>query len=119
MRKVVITPRFKKDFKAAQKTPRFKKWAGKFEAYVEMIRKGEALPPESHDKPMAKHSEKEHKGCREFHAAPDVVVIYRMNSDTIELVRVGQHNNLGLTEGLDSRIYADAPGLDPNLEWAE
>ena len=98
MRNVVITPRFKKDFKAAQKTPRFKKWVGKFEAYVEKLRIGETLPPESHDKPMAKHSEKEHQGCREFHAAPDIVVIYRMTADEIQLVRVGQHNNLGLTE---------------------
>ena len=100
MRNVVITPKFKKDLKAAQKTPRFKKWAGKFEAYVEQIRKGETLPPESRDKPMAKHSEKEHKGCREFHAAPDIVVIYRLTNDEVQLIRVGQHNNLGLTENI-------------------
>jgi mRNA interferase YafQ len=101
MRNVTITNRFKKDFKAAQKTPRFKKYAGKFEKYVEMLRKGERLPEESHDKPMAKHSEKEHRGCREFHAAPDIVVIYRMTDDTIELVRIGQHNNLELTEVIE------------------
>ena len=100
MRNVTIATKFKKDFKLVQKSPRFKKWSGKFEAYVEMLRKGESLPPESHDKPMAQHSEKEHRGCREFHAAPDIVVIYRMNDDTVELVRIGQHNNLGLTEKL-------------------
>lgn len=119
MREVIYTSKFKKDYKAAKKTPRFKKWAGTFEDYVKKLCAGEKLPLESHDKPMAKHSEKEHKGCREFHAAPDIVVIYRMNSDTIELVRVGQHNNLGLTEDLDFCIYVDAPGLDPNLEWTE
>lgn len=101
MRNVSITTKFKKDFKNVQKGPKFKKYAGKFEKYVEMLRKGERLPEESHDKPMAKHSEKEHKGCREFHAAPDIVVIYRMTDDTIELVRIGQHNNLELTEVIE------------------
>ena len=119
MRNVSISPRFKKDLRLVQKGPKFKKWSGKFEEYVEKLRTGESLPPEEHDKPMAKHSEKEHKGCREFHAAPDVVVIYRMNTDTVELVRIGQHNNLGLTEDLSSSVYADAPDLDPNLEWTE
>ena len=104
MRNVVITSRFKKDIKLAEKTPRFKKWAGKFETYVEKLRKGESLPPESHDKPMAKHSEKEHQGCREFHAAPDIVVIYRLTTDELQLVRVGQHNNLGLKEILQKSL---------------
>ena len=100
MRNVVITPKFKKDIKLAQKTPKFKKYAFKFEEYIEKLRTGEPLPPESHDKPMAKHSEKEHKGCREFHAAPDVVVIYRLTADEVQLVRIGQHNNLGLIENI-------------------
>lgn len=98
MRNVILTPKFKKDLKAAQKTPRFKKYAFKLEDYVEKLRTGENLPEEAHEKPMAKHSAKEHKGCREFHAAPDIVVIYRRTEDSIELVRIGQHNNLGLTE---------------------
>lgn len=100
MRNVVITTKFKKDIKSIQKGPKFKKYAGKFEKYVEMLRKGEKLPEESRDKPMAKHSEKEYRGCREFHAAPDVVVIYRMTDDSVELVRIGQHNHLELTEDI-------------------
>ena len=98
MRNVKPTPRFNKDFKLVQKSPKFKKWSAKFETYVKLLQRGESLPTEARDKSMAKHSEKEHKGCREFHAAPDIVVIYRMNNDTIELVRIGKHNNLGLTE---------------------
>lgn len=100
MRNVSITTKFKKDFKTIQKGSKFKKYSSKLEKYIEMLRKGETLPEESHDKSMAKHSEKEHKGCREFHAAPDTVVIYRMTDDTVELVRIGQHNNLALTEKL-------------------
>ena len=103
MRNVSIASRFKKDFKLVQKSPRFKKWSGKFEAYVEMLRKGESLPPESRDKPMASNSE--YRGCRDFHAAPDIVVLYRMTDETVELLRIGQHNNLGLTEDL---VYVNA-----------
>jgi addiction module RelE/StbE family toxin len=101
MRNVSITTKFKKDFKLVKKTPKFKKYAFKFEEYVEKIRKGEPLPPESHDKPMSKQSDREYQGCREFHAAPDVVVIYRRTTDTVELVRIGQHNNLELFEKLE------------------
>ena len=98
MRKVVITTKFKKDFKLAQKTPKFKKCAFKFEAYVEMLRKGESLPRESDDHQFVKHSQRAYSQCREFKIAPDICVVYRMTEDFIELVRIGQHNNLELTE---------------------
>lgn len=99
MRNVVITPRFKKDLKLAQKTPRFKKYAFKFEEYVEKLRTGEALPPEAKNHLLAKHS-KDYQGCYDFHVAPDVCVVYKMTDDSIELIRIGQHNNLGLTENI-------------------
>jgi addiction module RelE/StbE family toxin len=101
MRKVVITSKFKKDLKAVQKTPRFKKFAFKFEDYVEKLRTGENLPPEAKNHPLAKHSPREYQDCWDFHAAPDVCVVYRMTGDTIELIRIGQHNNLGLTENFE------------------
>ncbi len=100
MRKVIITPKFKKDLKLAQKTPKFKKYAFKFENYVEKLRKGETLPVEADDHLLAKHSPKKYSSCREFKAAPDVCVIYRMTDDSIELIRIGQHNNLELTENI-------------------
>ena len=37
MRNVSITTKFKKDFRNIQKGPKFKKYAGKFEKYVEML----------------------------------------------------------------------------------
>jgi mRNA-degrading endonuclease YafQ of YafQ-DinJ toxin-antitoxin module len=33
--------------------------------------------------------------------APDICVVYRMKEDTVELVRIGQHNDLGLTENFE------------------
>ena len=102
MREVIYTTKFKKDYKAARKTPRFKKWASTFEDCIQKLCAGEKLPstPPISDKPTAKHSEQEYQGCREFHAAPDIVVIYRMTAGELQLVRVGQHNNLGLTENI-------------------
>ena len=100
MRKVTFTSKFKKDFKSAQKTPKFKKYAFKFEEYVNKLCSGEPLPKEADDHQLAKNSPKVYHDCREFKAAPDVCVIYRMYNDSIELVRIGQHNNLELTENI-------------------
>jgi addiction module RelE/StbE family toxin len=98
MRNVALTSKFKKDLKAAQKTPRFKKYAFKFEEYVEKLRTGESLPPESKNHPLAKHSPKEYGGCYDFHVAPDLCVVSRMTASACKIVRICQHNNLGLTE---------------------
>jgi addiction module RelE/StbE family toxin len=98
MRNVVVTSKFKKDFKLVQKTAKFKKCATKFESYVEALRTGVSLPASADDHQLAKQSPKEYSRCREFKAAPDLCIVYRMTSDTLELIRIGQHNNLGLTE---------------------
>ena len=100
MRNVIFTSKFKKDFKTAQKTPKFKKYAFKFEDYVSRLCAGENLPKEADNHKLSKSSPKAYKDCYEFKAAPDVCVIYRMNNDSIELVRIGQHNDLELTENI-------------------
>lgn len=98
MRNVRITTRFKKDFDLVKKSNKFKKYSAKFESYVETLRIGEKLPPEAKNHPMAKHSPKEYLGCWDFHVAPDVCVLYRLTDEELQLVRIGQHNTLGLTE---------------------
>ena len=98
MRNTVVTPRFKKDLKLLVKTNKFKKYADKLEDYINKLCTNEPLPPAAADKPMAKHSEREYQGCREFHAAPDTVVIYRLTDTEVYLIRIGQHNNLKLVE---------------------
>lgn len=100
MRDIILTSKYKKDLKAAQKTPRFKKYSTKLVNYLATLQRGDKLPPEADDHQLAKHSTKEYSRCREFKAAPDVCVVYRMSDDSIELVRIGQHNNLGLTENI-------------------
>lgn len=100
MRNVVISGRFKKDIKLLSKTQKFKKYALKLENYINMLCAGITLPEEAKNHPLAKHSPKEYFGCYDFHLAPDICVIYRLTANSVELIRIGQHNNLGLTENL-------------------
>jgi len=59
---------------------------------IKLLANGEKLPQEF----------KEHKlignylGCKECHIKPDLLLIYRINNDILELalVRVGSHSNL-------------------------
>ena len=59
---------------------------------IKLLANGEKLPQEF----------KEHKlignylGCKECHIKPDLLLIYRINDDILELalVRVGSHSNL-------------------------
>ena len=102
MRNVASTTKFNRDFKRAVKTVVFKKNKAKFDEYINMLRSGEKLPPESKNHPMSKASPKEYQGCWDFHVAPDICVIYRMKEDTVELVRIGQHNDLELTENFEN-----------------
>ncbi len=101
MRDLVLSTKYKKDIKALSKTPRFKKYSSLLIDYLARLQRGEKLPPEAKNHPLAKNSPKGYKDCWDFHVVPDVCVIYRMTNDTVELIRIGQHNNLSLTENFD------------------
>ncbi|MGN8541629.1 type II toxin-antitoxin system YafQ family toxin [Helicobacter pylori] len=36
----------------------------------------------------------EHKGCRECHIKPDVLLVYRVKDNVLTLVRLGSHSEL-------------------------
>ena len=104
MRDLILSTKYKKDIKALSKTPRFKKYSSLLIDYLAMLQRGEDLPPAAKNHPLAKHSPKHspkgYKDCWDFHVVPDICVIYRMTDTAIELVRIGQHNNLELTENI-------------------
>jgi mRNA interferase YafQ len=100
MRNVRITPTFKKDIKSLAKNTLFKKNANTFEEYVERLRTGQPLPEKAKHHPLAKHSPKKLKGCGDFHVTPDLCVLYRMTDDELQLLRIGKHNQLELTENI-------------------
>lgn len=102
MRKIFPTPRFNKDFKLVKKHERFSEIKKNLEAYTNMLANGEQLPAKAKNHPMARTSQKEFKGCWDFHVLPDMCVIYRMDKDALYLLRIGKHNNLGLTENFEN-----------------
>lgn len=101
MRDLVLSTKYKKDIKALSKTPRFKKYSALLIDYLACLQRGEKLPPAADNHPLSKSSPKVYKDCWDFHVVPDVCVIYRLTPDAVELVRIGQHNDLGLTENFE------------------
>ena len=98
MRDLVLTTKYKKDLKGLSKNPLFSKYSVILVDYLARLQRGEPLPEKAHNHTLSKSSPKIYQGCWDFHVVPDICVIYRKTKDTIELIRIGQHNNLGLTE---------------------
>ena len=98
MKEVEFTNRFNKRLKTASKYPEFN--ADKLNNYIDLLRKGEKLPEKVRDHNLSKSSNAEYKDCREFHLAPDLLVVYRLFDDKIALISIGKHNTLRLTSSL-------------------
>jgi len=62
----------------------------KYVKYIALLLEGESLPPESKDHPLVGR----YKDFREFHLGGDLVVIYRIENNILQLVRIGTHNQL-------------------------
>lgn len=95
MRDLRLTTNYKKQLKTASTYKGYDKEL--LNKYLDMLRRGEKLPSDTDDHPMAKHSTGRYKNTRNFHLAPDLVVVYRLTDDAVELIAIGQHNKLYLT----------------------
>lgn len=62
----------------------------KFIYFVNCLREGKELPPESRDHALLG----EYQDCREFHLGGDVLLIYLVANDEITLLRIGTHSQL-------------------------
>jgi len=58
--------------------------------YVSLLLNQKALPPEALDHAL----EGEWRDTREFHISGDLLVIYRLESNRLELLRIGTHSQL-------------------------
>ena len=96
MKRIEMSPRFKKDLKTVSKYKNFRE--DRLSDYVNALSDGNELPTNARDHKMSKHSPQEYQGTRNFHVAPDICVIYRMDDSNIYLLRIGKHNDLNLTE---------------------
>lgn len=66
---------------------------------LDTLVRGNSLDAKYRDHKLSKTSPKEYQGCREFHYRPNCCVVYKLESNQLQLLRIGPHNRLGLTEG--------------------
>lgn len=78
---------FTKELKKAQLNPAN---TVKLFLYISLLLNDEVLPAESLNHQLTG----EYKDTREFHIAGDLLVIYRIESETLELLRIGTHSQL-------------------------
>ena len=86
---LVYTSQFKKDYKLAQK--RHVDIDELFKV-ISMLQKQEPLPEEKRDHSLVGN----YKGYRECHVRPDLLLIYKVKKEDLELLlfRIGTHSDL-------------------------
>jgi len=62
----------------------------KYIVYLAKLIEGKSLPEEALDHPL----KGEYKDCREFHISGDLLIIYFIADDTLNLIRIGSHSQL-------------------------
>lgn len=87
MRKLVSGAQFRRDVKLAQKRG---KDMVKLREVILLLIEGNALPARLKDHPLSG----EWKLYRDCHIEPDWLLLYKVNSDDLHLVRTGTHSDL-------------------------
>jgi mRNA interferase YafQ len=96
MRTIRYTNKFKRDYKR-EKSGRSRKYGEQLDreltAVMPLLAADAALPRRYADHPLGG----EWRDFRDCHIKPDLVLIYRKpDAETLELVRLGSHSELGL-----------------------
>jgi len=93
MRKIEQTTRFRRDYKQLRKRAGGAASAALLRDVIERLAGDHPLPERQRDHPLT-GDWTDHRDC---HVRPDLVLIYRKPDDkTLQLVRLGSHNELGL-----------------------
>ena len=93
MRTTRYTSRFKRDYKREKAGRHGKALDGVLAQVVDMLKADTPLPRRYFDHPLSGEWS-DHRDC---HIKPDLVLIYRKpDKDSLELVRLGSHSELGL-----------------------
>ena len=93
MRIVKYTTRFKRDYRREQSATLGKKLDVLLMDAVTLLADNQPLPRRYVNHQLVG----EWRDCHDCHLRPDLVLIYRLpDSDTLELVRLGSHSELGL-----------------------
>ncbi len=87
MKRIFLTTQFKRDFKRCKKQ---NKPIADIQKAIELLACGADLPAAYKDHPL--------KGCwsdfRDLHIAPDWLLIYQSDADSVTLARTGSHSEL-------------------------
>lgn len=86
MKKIYPSPQFKKDYKRYRNKPKLIEALG---IIIDKLAKEQPIPLENRPHPL----KGEYKGCMECHIGGDFLLIW-VNSNIIELVRLGSHSEL-------------------------
>jgi mRNA interferase YafQ len=93
MRTVSYTNRFKRDYRREKSGRHGRKLDALLMDVVNLLAADAPLPRGNLDHPLTGEWD-DHRDC---HIRPDLVLIYRKpNDDSLELVRIGSHSELGL-----------------------
>ena len=93
MRTISRTTQFKKDYKRESKGQHRVTLDDQLLAVVTLLVADSSIPDKLRDHPLSGEW-RDHRDC---HIKPDLLLIYRLpNADTLELVRLGSHSELGL-----------------------
>jgi mRNA interferase YafQ len=92
MRTIDCTTRFKRDYKREKKGQLGSKLDDLLAEAIDLVRTDTQLPARFRDHPLSGTWD----DCRDCHIRPDLVLIYRKpDGDTLQLVRLGSHSELG------------------------
>ena len=93
MREIKYTTRFQRDYKREKSGRRGKKLDALLMGIVNLLAADTPPPHRSFDHPLSGEWN-DHRDC---HVRPDLVLLYRKpDDDSLELVRLGSHSELGL-----------------------
>jgi mRNA interferase YafQ len=87
MLKLFRTKTFLKEYKKIKFTD---KLYLKYVLYITALLKEETLPKEAKEHPLKGN----YSDYREFHISGDLLLIYRVEDETLKLVRIGTHSEL-------------------------
>ena len=93
MRKIERTGQFKRDYKRETRGPHRASLDAGLVPILVVLADDQPLEPRHHDHALS-GDWKDHRDC---HVKPDLVLIYqKLDPDTLRLVRLGSHSELGL-----------------------
>ncbi len=84
---IAVHKTFSKDLKKAQLNSTN---TAKLFAYIALLLEGTELPPQAKDHVLSG----EYQDTSEFHISGDLLVIYRIEGGTLQLLRIGTHSQL-------------------------